>query len=180
MKKGLWLSLLLLGLIVASPALAAREATVKDSQKQIKIGIVDMQKIIRESKAAKAARASFLKDLEAKKQQIIEKAKGLQQQEEELNRMDAATPMETRRQKTEKLKHDGRELNNLKQDMEEDVKRKEMEMAQKLFGEIMQVVRNVAKSERYGLILERGTIMAAEESIDITDKVLKIYDGQKK
>jgi outer membrane protein len=180
MKKGLWLSLLFLGLMIASPALAAREATVKDTQKQMKIGIVDMQKILRESKAANAARASFLKDVEAKKARIIAKATELQKLEEELNRMDATTPLETRRQKTDKLKHDGRELKNLQQDMEEEAKRKEMEMAQKLFGEIMQIVRNFAKSERYSLILERGTIITAEESIDITDRILKIYDGQKK
>ncbi len=60
------------------------------------------------------------------------------------------------------------------------MKRKDRDMAQRLFGEIMQVIRNYAKSERFSLILERGTIIAAEEGLDITDKILKIYDSQKK
>lgn len=185
MKKTFLLSFMLMGLIVAIPAMAAKvtpakEPSVKDTQKQIKIGIVDMQKILRESKAAKAARGGFMKDLEDKKAQIIDRAKDVQKQEEELNRLDPSASVETRRQKSDKLKHDARELNNLRQDVEADVKRKEIEIAQHLFVEIMQVLRNYAKQERYSLILERSTIVVAEESIDITDKILKLYDAQKK
>lgn len=172
---------ILLGLSLAMPAMAAKE-NPKDTQsrQQIKIGIVDMQKVVRESRIAKAVRGNFLKEVEAKKAQLVEKMQDVQKQEEELKSLDPSVSVEIRRQKTDKLKHDGRDLNNLRQDLEAEVKRKELEISQKLFVEIMQIIRNYAKTERYTLILERSTVVTAEESVDVTDKILKIYDAQKK
>ena len=146
----------------------------------VKIGIVDMQKVLREAKAAKAARAAFEKELEAKRIQIANKEKEARDLEGEINRLDPTASLEVRRQKADKLKHVMRELNNLKQDTEEELKRKEMEMAQKILGEIMAVVRNYARNERLVAVFERGAVMVADEAIDITDRILKIYDGQKR
>jgi outer membrane protein len=195
MKKYFLTTILLLGCFIAMPALAAKDAPSRDAQSkqqkeaqlkeaqskpQLKIGIVDMQKIMRESKAAIAVRSSFVKELEAKKEQINAKAKEVQKLEEDLNRLDPGASVDVKRQRTDKLKHEARELNNLRQDMDEEVKRKDRELAQKLFAEIMQIVRNYARSERYSLIMEKATIIAAEESIDVTDKILKLFDSQKK
>ena len=181
-KVSLLMASILLGLMIALPVGAAKEVPAKDAQPKppLKIGIVDMQKIARESKAAKAVRSDFLKDMEAKKAQIIEKMRDIQKQEEELGRLDPNAPAEKKRQKSDKLKYDTRDLNNLRQDVEAEAKRKEMELTQMLFVDIMKVIRNYAKSERYSIILERGTVVTAEEGFDITDKILKLYDAQKK
>jgi outer membrane protein len=165
------------------PAAAAKEAPAKESQVRqgiTKIGIVDMQKILQESKAAKAAKASFMKEMEAKREKINTKTLEVQRLEQEIARLAPDASLETRRTKGDQLKAQARELNNLRQDVEEEIKRKDRDMAQRLFGEIMQIIRNYAKNERFSLILERGTIVAAEEGLDITDKILKIYDSQKK
>ena len=174
---------ILLGLIIALPAaVAAKDVPVKDSQPKppVKIGIVDMQRIYRESKAARSILSDFQKNFEAQKTKITEKMKDIQKQEEEFNRLDPNTPFETRRQKADKLKFDKRDLNNLQQDAEAEAKRKEVEMNQTLLIDIMKIIREYAKAERYSIILERGNILAAEEGFDITDKIVKLYDSRKK
>jgi len=183
MNKTVMAATLVLGLMIAMPAAAAKETPSNEAaqaRQPIKIGIVDMQKITRESKAAKAIRSNFQKDLDARKATIQDKIKDVQTQEEELARLDPGTPVETRRAKADKLKHDTRDLNNMRQDVEVEVKQKEAEMTQLLLAEIIKVIRNYARNERYSLILERGTVVTAEESVDITDKILKILDSQSK
>jgi len=187
MKKILAIAIIPLGLMIAMDAMAAkptkaakpREAR-QDSTASIKIGIVNMQKILLDSKKARTLREGFMKELEVKKAQLADKAKGVQEQEEALARLDPNTPMETRRQKTDKIKQDARELNHLRQDVEEELKRKDQALTQRLIGEIMQVIKNQARNERFGVILERTAVITAEESIDITDKIIKAYDAQKK
>jgi outer membrane protein len=184
MKKVLlFTTAVFLWLTIMIPVTAAKDVQpAKDAQAKptFKIGIVDMQRIARESKTAKAVRGDFLKEMEAKKAQIIEKMKDVQKQEEELSRLDPNTPIDTKRQKSDKLKYDTRDLNNLRQDAEAEAKRKDAEITQTLFVEIMKIIRNYAKTERYSIIFERGTVVTAEESFDITEKILKIFDAQKK
>lgn len=173
------------GLLVAPHALTAPRASQKASPKApagaaAKIGIVDMQRILRESKAATAARNSLLKDMEGKRKQIEAKAKTVQTLEQEIAKLPPTTPQEQQRQKADQLKHEVRELTNLRQDIEMEIKNKDQEMARKIFGEVMQIIRNYARTERFNLIMERSTIVMAEENLDITERILKIYDSQKK
>ena len=186
MKRVFFVIAVMLGMIIAMPAIAApakakapREPK-EDQYRPTKIGIIDMQKILQESKVCQKSRNAFMKDLEVKKDQLMEKAKLIQKQEEELNRLDPGVSAEVRRQKTDKLKHDTRDLANLRQDAEMEMKQKDVELTRKLVNEIMVVVRNYARSERYSIILERNTIILAEESADITDKIIKLFDAQKK
>jgi Skp family chaperone for outer membrane proteins len=46
--------------------------------------------------------------------------------------------------------------------------------------DIWDIVYGIFHKERYSLILERSTIVIADDSIDITDKIIRIYDARKK
>ncbi|MCX7635038.1 MAG: OmpH family outer membrane protein [Syntrophales bacterium] len=172
------LTSVMIALFMSTTASAAPPRAAAASS-QVKIGVVDMQRIIKDSKAAKAAREAFEKELEARRVQIEAKEKEVRNLEAEISRLDPSTSLEVRRQKADKLKQETRELNNLRQDTEEELKRKDVEMTQKIIGDIMTVVRNFARSERFTAIFERSVIMAADEAVDITDRILKIYDQKK-
>ncbi len=159
----------------------AKEPVAKSGPKEaLKIGIVDMQRILSESKAAKLARDEFAKEVEQKRKELAAKAQEVQKLEQDMAKMDPKATAEERRVKQDTLKHKARELNNLRQDIEEELKRRDRELTQKLIGEIMATIRNFAQTERYSLILERSSIVAAEEGLDITEKVIKLHDARKK
>ena len=61
----------------------------------------------------------------------------------------------------------------------EELKRKDRELTQKIVGEVMKVVTAHAKKENYSLIFERSTVMTADEAVDITDTIIKLYDAGK-
>ena len=178
MKKIVFVVALFMVLLLALPVWAAPKAAAAGGGSG-KIGMVDMQKILRESKNSQKVRAAFMKDVEKKQTAIVAKEGAIRKIEEEFKGL---TPgdMDGRKKKGDQIKHEMRELQYLKEDAEGDLKRKEMEINQKVIGEIMQVVRNYARGERFTLILDRMAVITAEESIDITDKVLKLYDAQKK
>ena len=180
-------TIFLTGLLLAPSAFSAPpKASSRGAQKAVpasgtlKLGIVDLQKIMRESKAATAARNKLMKEVEGKKEQIIAKTQTVQKLEQEIAKLPATTTQDQQRQKAEQLKIEVRELNNLRQDVEEEIKRKDREMAQQIIGDIMQIIRDYARNERFSVIVERSTIIMAEESLDITDRILKLYDSQKK
>lgn len=135
-------AILLAGLLIAAPVMAANENPVK-------IGVIDIQKIMRQSKAAKSAQAVFSKELEARRATMKAKEKEVQLLEEELKSSDQKLSPEARREKGNTLNREVRELKRLAADLEEELKKKDAELTRKLLGEILQIVTTFAKKEHY-------------------------------
>ncbi len=181
-KLSVW-TIALMGLAIALPAMAAPQAPREAAAKKdvsIKLGVIDTAKIMRESKAAKNAQTIFLKDLEAKRGTLAAKEKEVRLLEEELKKPDAKLSPEERNNKNDKLAKEVKELNRLKSDLEEELKKKDVELTQKLIGELRGIVNTFYKKENYTLILEKSAVVASDDAIDITDKIIQIYDGQKR
>jgi outer membrane protein len=162
---------LLIGLAMAPAAMAAKDAPLK-------IGVVDINKIMQESKAAKNAQAIFLKDLEAKKSILKEKREKVATLEKDLK---STNPKSAAwKEKREKLAQEAKELKRLGSDLDDELKKKNAELTEKIIVDIQQILKTFARSENYSLILEKRTVLAADEGIDVTDKIIELYDSQKK
>jgi outer membrane protein len=142
----------------------------------VKIGVIDTQKIMRESKAAQSARATFLKDVEARRNTLNGKQKEIQTLQEEIKSKGKDMAESVRKEKNEKLGQEIREFNRLKSDFEEELKKKDAELTQKLLKEIHEVVNEYRKKEKYAIIHDKQTLVSYDEAIDITDKIIKLYD----
>jgi outer membrane protein len=173
MKKLFIVFGIIMGLLLAAVPVMA--ATVP-----VKLGVIDTQKILRESKAAKAAQSVFMKELEAKRAVYQAKEKEIRLLEEELKSADQKMTAETRNKKAEKLAQEVKELKRLGADMEEELKKKEVELTRSLLSEIGQIVRTFSKKEHYTVIFEKSSVIVADDAIDITDRIIKLYDAGKK
>lgn len=145
----------------------------------VKIGMIDTQKIMRESKAAKKARDILMKELEAKRAKYKSEEDQARKLEEELKRDAQGMPPETRKEKAEKLEREIKELGRLKSDLEEELRKKDAELTQKLLKDIYDIVKELSKKEKYTVILEKRYVVTADDAIDITDKVIQRYDAAK-
>ena len=183
MKKLVGWEIVLIFLVIVLSVMAAPAApkeTVAKKDAGIKLGVIDTAKIMRESTAAKNVQAIFLKDLKAKRGILAAKEKEVRQLEEELKKPDLKLSDEARREKTDKLAKEVKELKRLGSDLEEELKKKNAELTQKLIGELREIVSAFSKKGNYTMIMERSTVVAVDDAIDITDKIIQIYDGQKK
>jgi outer membrane protein len=173
MKKLSIVSGIVMGFLLAALPLMAATAPVK-------IGVIDTQKILRVSKAAKAAQSIFMKDLEAKRAVYQAKEKEIKALDDELKNQNIKLSAEVRKEKTEKLAQEVKEIKRLGTDMEEELKKKEVELTRRLLSEIAQIVRNFSKKEHYTVIFEKSSVIMADDAVDITDRIIKLYDAGKK
>jgi len=183
MKKFLGWFVIIIGLAIAGPALAATPSPKDRAVKKdmiIKLGIIDTARIMKESKAAKNAQVIFQKDLEAKRDILAAKEKEVRLLEEDLKNPDTRLAPEERNGKNDKLAKEVRELGRLKSDLEEELKKKDAELTRKLIGEIREVVNTFYIKENYTLILEKSAVVASDDAIDITDPIILLYDAQKR
>lgn len=141
----------------------------------VKIGMIDTQKILRDSKAAKSARDVLMKDLDAKKAQYRTREDAVRKLQEELKK---DTPS-VRQEMAEKLEREIKELGRLDTDLKDEFKKKEAELGRKLLKEISDIVKEFSKKEKYTVILEKRSVVSSDEAIDITDKIIRLYDAVK-
>ena len=163
-------------LLIAIPALGAKVKAPAPGP--IKIGIVDVQKILKESKAGKKSQAMFMKDVEIKRAQLLVKDKEIQALDAELKNKDKKMSNDIRKEKTDKLAQEVTNFKSLDASMGEELKKKDVELTQKILTEVRQVLQTFSKKERYTIILEKGAVVTSDDTIDITDTIIRLYDAQ--
>jgi outer membrane protein len=145
----------------------------------IKIGVIDTQKIVTDSKAGKAAQVVFNRDLETKQVSYTSKQKELQTIQDELTAKGKDMTATVYSEKTAKYSKVKKELERMKSETEEDLKARNTELNRKLYTEIAAIVSDYCKKEKFTLILEKTYVAAYDGAIDITDKIIQLYDTSK-
>ncbi len=181
MKKTFVFAMVAFFMILSTLSFAQREAPRRDvATPAIKVGVVDFQRVIRESRLGKSTTAVFMRELEARRAAVLAKEKDVLFLEAELKNPDPKWTPEVRKEKRERLEREVRDYRRMQSDTEEDMKKKEVEVTQAIIAEIREVVRNMQKAEGFTLILDRGVVLAYDEAIDVTGRVVTLYDATKK
>lgn len=163
-----WLVLfLLLGL---SAPLAAQE--------RIKIGYIDLRKAVEESDAGKRAKEKLQAEAKKAEAEMVKERQQLEQMQGELEK-------KGRLLKEEELRNLEREFQRRRvgyerrmQEWQLDLRQRNEEMASEIARDLVKVVAEVGKTEQFTLILERSNILYSDQGIDITDKVMGLYNRQ--
>lgn len=146
----------------------------------VKIGIVDTQKILKDSKAAIKAREGLLADMKEKRAVFQKKQEEVRMLEKEFRSESSGLSPEALRGKRERLAQEVKELKRLKEDLEEQIRRENLELTKKILKEVRDVIIDYRKKKKYTLILEKNTVITSDDSIDITDQIIELYDSRRK
>jgi len=144
----------------------------------LKIGIIDTQKIVMESEKISKYRAEFSTELEAKRQEFLKKQGEAKALEDDLKANGNSMTSDVYMDKSDKLRREARDLKRMQEEIEAELKSKEEDMTRKFLTEIKILADDYLEKEKLSLILEKGTVVSFDDAIDITDKIMKLYDSK--
>lgn len=174
MKKGVvvLVLLMLVSLIYIAPSYAADKADA------VKIGVVDMQKVMLESKSGKDAKVQFENEMAGKKRAFTEKEEILKKLRSEMDK--AGISDAEKKEKEEKFQKEAREMRRMREETEAGLREMDKAITGKLIGEIRDVISKVGTEGKYTIILEKDAgVLYMPDTIDMTSKVIENYDKQK-
>ncbi|MBV5328421.1 MAG: OmpH family outer membrane protein [Chlorobium sp.] len=164
---------LILSAFITVPAFAA------PSEKNAgeKIGVVDLQRAVSESKEGVKARA----DIAKKTEQLNAELKTLQSDFEKLKESfekDGTTmKADVRADKERQLQQKGRDLQKRQRDAQEEVKQMEAELLEKLVTKLSLLMGKIGDEGEYTMIIEQGTgVRYHSKKSDITAQLIKKAD----
>ena len=173
-KKMGWVTgiALLVGGFLTGPALST----------ELKIGSVDIQKAVNECNAGKEAKKEITKEVEKFQRLIGEKQKELQTLKETLEKQAVMLNPDARTAKEKEYQGKVRDFQRWGEDYQNDLKQKQIEKERNISMNLQKVIQKLGADEGYTLILEKNEaiVLYASKVIDLTDRVIKLHDTQKK
>jgi len=149
---------------------------------ELKIGFVDIQKTMNECNAGKEAKKTIAKEMEKLQRLFAERQKELQTMKETLEKQAPMLAQDARATKEKEFQTKVRDYQRWLEDNQKEIQQKGLDLERKILVDIQKVVQKMGMDEGYTLVLEKNEniVLFASKSIDLTDRVIKIFDVQKK
>ena len=163
-------SKILLGLVIAVAGFSA-------SAQEFKVGVVNLDRIFREANSAKAAQTKLEQEFSKREKELTDLAAQLKTQSEKFER-EAPTQAESQRTlRQRQLVDQDRTFQTKRREFQEDLSARKNEELQLVIERANKVVKTLAESEKYDLILQESVYVNPKH--DITDKVIKALNASK-
>jgi outer membrane protein len=143
-----------------------------------KIGYVVVEKILKKAPQTASSNKKLEKEFKSRTDSLQKKVKSIQKQEKDFNKNSVTMSSDERQKAQKKIQNSKIEIQRIERELREDIDIRRREEIGKLQQKINEAIEEMAKKEKYDLILYQGVAYASNE-IDITDKLIKVLSKTK-
>jgi outer membrane protein len=165
-----WLVLLLALLCV--PAVGAQD--------RVKIGFIDIQRAISDSNAGKRAKERFQAQVKKAEAELLKEKTELERLKADFDKKGPLMKEEERRSLEGDLQRRYVNYQRTMTDQQQELRQKEGALTGDILKELERIVNEIGKSDKFTLILERNQILYSDQGIDVTNKVIEVFNSRNK
>ena len=147
----------------------------------VKVGVVDLMKVLNESDSGKKAKSNLETLIKSKQSVLDEKGKEIEKLKADLEKQSSVLSADAKKSKEEDLEKLLREYQRLVGDSQSEVKKKESEFTGGILKEIRAIVDKMGEDGGYTIIFENadGLVLFSKKDINLTEVVIKKYNESK-
>ncbi|MSP38897.1 MAG: OmpH family outer membrane protein [Deltaproteobacteria bacterium] len=146
----------------------------------VRIGFIDVQRVIAESNAGKRAKERFQVQIKKIEADLLKERQDLERLKADIEKKAPLLKEGERRNLEADFQKRSVNLQRSMGDYQEELRQKEGTMMAELIKELEGVVAEYGKSEKFTVILERSQILYSDQGTDVTAKVIESYNRVKK
>jgi outer membrane protein len=166
MRQGLICGAVLLMMAAAIPARA-----------EVKIAYVDIQRALNECNAGKRARSNIRVEAERAQARLQREQSEAQGLKDELDKKGMLMPPDQRQNLEDELAKRMRTFQDDVKNERDELHQKDNEATAAIVRDLATVVRELGEKAGYTVVMEKGGLLWAIPSADITDQVIRSYDS---
>jgi outer membrane protein len=159
--------------------MAASAAHAQATPPAAKVGWIDLQRTLTETKVGKAAKTRLESDKEAKQKQVNDLKDKLKKKAEEFEKQRVLLKGEAIAQRERELQEEYASLQQKFLAHQQELAKQEATLTQDIFQKAKSIIDSIAKRDGYTMIIEKneGAVLWADEALDITAEVNKRLDA---
>jgi len=145
----------------------------------IKVGFVNIQRVVVGSKRGKDVLAGLQTERDAKQREVEAMEKEVRQMEADLEKQQSVLSEEAKRERERAIRDRTRDLRRTVEDLNRFFAEREQDVQQQLLREVGAVVSTYGKEKGYVLIFEvrAAGVIYGDESADLTNQMIAVYDA---
>jgi len=149
---------------------------------EAKFGYVDLQKALNVSESGKTAKQQIEKKVKEYEAQIDQRKEELKKAKDELEKQALLLSDDARASKEREYQQKLKDFQRFTKDIQDELQMRDNDFTRKILEEILQVVADLGKKEKFTAIFEKNesSLIYADPSMDLTDQVIKTYNGKAK
>lgn len=155
----------------AAIALAGLLASAQVLAQEFRIGFVSTDRIFKEASTAKAAQGKLEQEFSKREKDLVDLQVTLKSMADKFEREAPTLPEGQRASRQKQLVDQDREFQRKRREFQEDLNARKNEELQQVLERANKVVKLVAETEKYDLVLQEAVYVNPKH--DITDKVIK-------
>lgn len=143
---------------------------------KIKIGIVNLDRAGRESKRGKEILGPLKSEVKRQEEKINRKQERVKTLEKELKKQGLIMSEEVKMKKEADFRFERKSLERYIRDAQEEIEIKRRRAINKIFAELLGVIKEIGKKEDYTYIIPNEAVIYHKKAVDITNKVIREYN----
>jgi outer membrane protein len=149
---------------------------------EYKIGYVDLQRALNESSAGKQAKEKFTAEVKRAESDILRRKDEVEKLGASLEKQSSMLKDDARADKEKQFIQMQKDYERKVKDAKDELQIKDAQLTKGILEDLVTIIKNYGKENKYTIIFEKSetVLLYATESIDLTDKVLSLYDSQAK
>lgn len=173
MQKFKWKSLI--GLIIGWSVLHANTAAASDMQQVV--GVVDINKIVSQSKHTMEIKADMKKRYESRFKAIVGRTEAIEKRVKLLEKNKPTLSKDAYNKRKESIEKDAKKLLLDRSKYEKELASEQKMVEAKLISQLRKVVGRIAVEENMVLVLPKHLVIYSLPNSDITEKVRDVYES---
>jgi len=163
----------------SSSALGA-DAAGAPAASSFKIATLEMPKILQTVEAGKKAKAQLEKEFKTKKKMFDDEDAAIKKLYDEYKKQQLALSDEAKAKKEQEINERGAKLQESAQKSQVELQKREQDLTAPLVKNVRDITKEIAEKQGYQAVLDRNDaiLIYSADSIDLTDQIIKTYNGK--
>lgn len=145
------------------------------------IAVFDMRRALQTVADGKKARDTLQKEVEATQKKLAGEAKKIQDSVDELRKQSMVLDEKSRREKEEAIQMNVAKLREQEMKAQSDFQGRDQEISLPIVKKLREIIGKLSKDRGFSIVLngDESTVIFSQQSVDLTDDVIKLYDSKK-
>jgi outer membrane protein len=142
----------------------------------MKVAVVDVQRAVSQTEDGLRAQATLKKLFDNRQQELNRKQTELAKQKEEIDKQAKVLSKEAFQKRAEDWQKQMVELQQVFLEYNKELEKKQKEITDPIFEKVMAIVKRVAATEGYDLVIDKQTVAFVRGELDLTDRCIQAYN----
>src|SRR5580692_9734638 len=143
----------------------------------MRVAVVDVQRAVMQTEDGLRAQANLKKLFDSRQQELNRKQTDMQKEKDEIEKQAKVLSKEALAKRADDWQKKMMELQQVFMEYNKELEKKQKEITDPIFERVMGIVKRLATTENFDLVIDKNTVAYVRTDLDLTDRCIQIYNS---